>query len=174
MTPVREFHQVRHITTDAIGPPGKRVFYIQARTEAGVITVIVEKFQVLALAEGVETFFQQLQRRFPHLEPPAGVYEEEAMRIHPPVDPLFRVGDIGLGYDPEHDLVALQLTELLPPDREEEEARVLRFWCTREQLWALCLWGREVAARGRPICPQCGEPMDDPQNHFCPKKNGHR
>ena len=139
-----------------------------------MITVIVEKLQVLALAEGVEEFFSQLQRRFPHLEPPQGAYEEEAMRIHPPVDPLFRVADIGLGYDPDQDLVVLQLTELAAPDTPADEVRVLRLWCRREQLWAMCRWGREVAARGRPVCPQCGQPMDDPQSHFCPKKNGHR
>jgi predicted amidophosphoribosyltransferase len=30
-----------------------------------------------------------------------------------------------------------------------------------------------VVNRGRPICPQCGEPMD-PAGHFCPKKNGNK
>jgi hypothetical protein len=37
----------------------------------------------------------------------------------------------------------------------------------------LCRWGMNVAAHGRPTCPQCGEPMD-PEGHFCPKKNGHK
>lgn len=174
MAELIELRPVRHITTDAIGPPGKRVFYIQGRTADQVVTLIVEKLQVLALAEGAEEFLEQLQRRFPHLTPPEGAYEEEAMHIHPPVDPLFRVGALGLGYDPENDLIVIQATELLPEGADPETARVVRFWCTREQLWAMCRWGREVAARGRPICPQCGQPMDDPQNHFCPKKNGHR
>jgi len=30
-----------------------------------------------------------------------------------------------------------------------------------------------VAGQGRPICGNCGEPID-PEGHFCPKRNGHK
>ena len=100
-------------------------------------------------------------------------YTEEKMRINPPVDPLFRVGEIGLGYDAESDQVVLVAREMLAEDAQPEEANVVRFWCTRAQVRALARWGIEVAAQGRPNCPQCGEPMD-PEGHFCPKKNGHK
>jgi uncharacterized repeat protein (TIGR03847 family) len=63
--------------------------------------------------------------------------------------------------------------ELLPEDQDPEQASSIRFWCTRSQLRAMCHWGMEVASRGRPSCPQCGQPMD-PEGHFCPKKNGHQ
>jgi uncharacterized repeat protein (TIGR03847 family) len=95
------------------------------------------------------------------------------MHIHPPVDPLFRVGELGLGYDPEKDLVVLVTRELIPEDQDPETASVVRYWCTRSQMRALCRWGLEVASRGRQTCPQCGEPMD-PEGHFCPKRNGHK
>ena len=95
------------------------------------------------------------------------------MRITPPVDPLFRVGEMGLGYDEEHDMVVLVAREMLAEGQDAEESGVVRFWCTRSQVRALGHWGLEVANRGRPICPQCGEPMD-PAGHFCPKKNGHK
>jgi uncharacterized repeat protein (TIGR03847 family) len=93
------------------------------------------------------------------------------MHIYPPVDPLFRVGEVGLGYDADNDLVVLIASESVPEDQEQEEAGVVRFWCTRSQLRALGHWGLEIASRGRPICPQCREPMD-PEGHFCVKKNG--
>jgi uncharacterized repeat protein (TIGR03847 family) len=100
------------------------------------------------------------------------------------------VGELGLGYDAENDMIVLVAREITNEDSEEkeedeegqavegqveaeEQGRVVRFWCTRSQLRAMCHWGMEVASRGRPICPQCGEPMD-PEGHFCPKKNGHK
>ncbi|MGK2930258.1 MAG: DUF3090 family protein, partial [Acidimicrobiales bacterium] len=38
-------------TTGAIGPPGERVFYLQAQENAAHTAVKLEKQQVLALAE---------------------------------------------------------------------------------------------------------------------------
>ena len=89
------------------------------------------------------------------------------------LDPLFRVGEFGLGYDADSDLMVLVARELMPDEAPPEEGGVVRFWCTRDQLRALARWGIEVASRGRPVCSQCGEPMD-PEGHFCPKKNGHK
>jgi len=95
------------------------------------------------------------------------------MHIHPPVDPLFRIGELGLGYDAERDLVVLVAREVVGDGENAEDAGVVRFWCTRSQLIAMCQWGVVLTNRGRPICPQCGEPME-PSGHFCPKKNGHK
>ena len=176
-----DLQPVSHITTDAIGQPGKRVFYIQAWQNTRTISLIVEKIQVQSLAVGLEQFLAELQQRYPELPEASGDYDEERMRIRPPVDPLFRVGELGLGYDADNDLVVLVAREVVNEEGEElespeeavEEGRVVRFWCTRSQIRAMCHWGMEVASRGRPICPQCGEPMD-PEGHFCPKKNGHK
>ena len=44
---------VDHITADAVGEPGDRTFYIQARAGKEVVTVIVEKQQVQLLAASV-------------------------------------------------------------------------------------------------------------------------
>jgi len=95
------------------------------------------------------------------------------MRINPPVDPLFRVGEIGLGYDKDRDLVVIFVKELQTEEADQENAATVRFWCSREQIRKLARWGADVISRGRPICPQCGQPMDA-EGHFCPKKNGHK
>jgi uncharacterized repeat protein (TIGR03847 family) len=168
-----DLQPVTHITTDAIGQPGKRVFYIQAWQSTRTITLIVEKIQVQSLAIGLEQFLTELQQRYPNLPEASGEYEEEQMHIQPPVDPMFRVGELGLGYDAENDLIVLVARELIGEEENPEEARTVRFWCSRAQIRAMCRWGMELASRGRPICPQCGEPMD-PEGHFCPKKNGHK
>lgn len=174
-----ELRPVDHITTDAIGQPGKRVFYIHAWQNQRTVTLIAEKIQILSLAEGVEQFLSEIREKYPDLDEPSADYTQEKMHIHPPVDPLFRIGELGLGYDAETDLVVLVAREITPEEIENDEetepepASVVRLWCTRAQIRALARWGVEVARRGRPICPQCGEPME-PEGHLCPKKNGHK
>ncbi len=168
-----ELKPVTHITTDAIGQPGKRVFYLQGWQAERTVTLIVEKIQIQSLALGYEQFLKEIYKNYPGLPVTNADYDEKVMHIAPPVDPLFRVGELGLGYDPDKDLVVLVARELLPEEADSASGSVVRFWCTRDQIQAMCQWGLEVAARGRPICPQCGEPMD-PEGHFCPKKNGHK
>jgi uncharacterized repeat protein (TIGR03847 family) len=168
-----DIRPVTHITTDAIGQPGKRVFYLQGWQEERTVTLIVEKIQIQSLAVGYEQFLAELQERFPDLPQAEAEYDEDKMRIIPPLDPLFRVGEMGLGYDSDADLVILIAREMVAEDEDPESGSVVRFWCTRSQLRALCYWGMDVASHGRPICPQCGEPIE-PSGHFCPKKNGHK
>jgi uncharacterized repeat protein (TIGR03847 family) len=171
-----DLNPVTHITTDAIGQPGQRVFYIQGKTDDRVVTVIVEKVQIQTLALGVDDFLAEIQQRYPDLAPVTPSYDEILMHIQPPVDPVFRVGELGLAYDADHDLAVLVVREIQNaenPGEMEEEASVVRFWCTRTQLSALGQWGLEVTGRGRPVCPYCGQPMD-PTGHFCPKRNGHK
>jgi uncharacterized repeat protein (TIGR03847 family) len=168
-----DLQPVSHITTDALGQPGKRIFYLQGWQGERTVTLIVEKVQIQSLAVGLEQFLTEVHEKFPDLPEASADYEEEMMRISPPVDPVFRVGVLGLGYDAENDLVVLVAREGVAEGQDPEEAGVVRFWCTRSQVRAMCHWGMEVASRGRPVCPQCGEPMD-PAGHFCPKKNGHK
>ena len=167
-----ELQPVTHIVVDAIGPPGKRVFYIQGWQDDRTVTLIVEKFQIQSLAIGLEQFLIEIEENNPDLSPASAEYTEDNMHILPPVDPLFRVGELGLGYDADNDLLILVAREQTRDEEDPEDSRVVRFWCTRSQLRAMSSWGIEIASRGRPLCPQCREPMD-PEGHFCPKKNGH-
>lgn len=164
---------VTQITADAIGQPGQRVFYIQGRQEDKATTLIVEKVQLQTMAVGLEEFLDELRKKYPELGPDSDSFDEEKMRIVPPVDPLFRIGELGLAYEPERDLVILVAREVVMEGQTPEDVGQVRFWCTRSQIRAMARWGLEVSMRGRKICPQCGEPMD-PAGHFCPKKNGHK
>jgi uncharacterized repeat protein (TIGR03847 family) len=161
-----------HITADAIGSPGQRVFYLQAYQAKRTITVLIEKAQLQSLAIGIEQFLSQINQQNPELEEPSGEFIEEHMRILPPVDPLFRAGEIGLAYDKDRDRVIVFTKELLTEEEEPDSAAQIRFWASRDQMRKLARWGADVTSRGRPICPQCGQPME-PEGHFCPKKNGH-
>jgi uncharacterized repeat protein (TIGR03847 family) len=168
-----EIRPVLKITTDAIGEPGQRVFYLQAKNEDQLVTLIIEKQQVQSLAIGLEQFLRDLQDRHPDISEASQDYSESEMALDKPIDPLFRVGQLGLGYDEESDLLILVARELQTTELEEESGAVVRFWCTRSQLRSMCHWGLELASRGRPICGNCGQPIDQ-GGHFCPKSNGHR
>lgn len=168
-----ELRPVEHITTDAVGPPGDRVFYILGTQRERSLALIVQKLQLQTLAAGVEQFLADLDARHKELPPASASYEIDKMRIHPPVDPLFEVGQVGLGYDAEDDLVALECRQLIQEEEDLEDQQVVRYWCTRSQLRAMTNWAMEVIRHGRPLCPQCGQPMD-PEGHLCPRKNGHK
>lgn len=165
-----ELNPVSRITTGAVGPPGKRVFYIQARKESRLVSLVVEKHQVQSLAIGLEEFLEELDNRLPDLPEASAEYDSMEMELEEPLDPMFRVGQIGLGYDEESDRLVLVARQL---ESEDVDTEVVRLWCTRSQLRAMCYWGLELASRGRPICGNCGEPKD-PEGHFCPKSNGHK
>jgi len=162
-----------HITADALGAPGQRVFYLQAYQAARTVTVIIEKIQLQSLSVGIEQFLAQLSQQNPDLLEASADFNAEHMRINPPLEPVFRAGEIGLGYDKERDLVVLVTREILLDGDVPEDSALIRFWCSRSQARALARWGVEVVRRGRPVCTQCGQPME-PEGHFCPKKNGYR
>lgn len=168
-----EINPVEHITTGAVGPPGQRVFYLQGWDAEQTLTLIVEKQQIQSLAVGLEQFLEDLHSRFPDLPPAESGFDELEMALREPLDPLFRAGNMALGYDDERDMMVLVVHQILLPDQEPDEAASVRFWCTRSQLRKMCQWGLVVADRGRPICGNCGEPID-PGGHFCPKRNGHK
>jgi uncharacterized repeat protein (TIGR03847 family) len=170
-----DLNPVQHITVDAIGQPGERVFYIQGwrETDPQPVTVIIEKVQLLSLTTGLEQMLTELATQKPELTLPLVEVDADKMRISPPVDPLFRAGEMGIGYDADNDRIVILVREVVMEGGDAEEAAEVRFRCTRGQARLLTDWGRDVVNRGRPICPQCGQPME-PEGHFCPKKNGHK
>lgn len=169
-----DFDSVTSIVADAVGQPGNRTFILQARQGRRMASLIMEKQQVAALASSVLQLLEELEQEHPELppaEPPSGDLE-----LIEPINPAFRVGQLGLGYDASQDLVVL-VAQGIPttddPD-EDEEANLprARFFATRTQMRALSEHALKVVAAGRPECPLCGRPID-PDGHFCPRTNGH-
>lgn len=167
-----EINPVTHITTGFIGQPGKRVFYLQAHDGPQVVTLIVEKQHIEALAYGIEQFLTELKKKFPELPEAVEEYSPDSMALEVPLDPAFRVGQIGLGYDQERDLLVLVAQEVVAEGADPEEAAAARFFATRSQMGALGHYGLELVKQGRPLCGNCGQPID-PEGHFCPRSNGH-
>ena len=168
--------------TGAVGRPGERAFYIQARTEGTQLTVLVEKEQVALLAAEAVAFLDRIANEYPEL--PFDVPAVQT-QLREPTVPLFRARLIGLGFDPERELVLIELRErssdddedgdapppVVEPEPDEEEAGfVARLYATRPQVRAMAARGAAAVAAGRPPCPLCDQPMD-PAGHRCPRWN---
>jgi uncharacterized repeat protein (TIGR03847 family) len=170
-----ELDDVDGLGTGAVGEPGQRAFYIQARTEATQLTVLVEKEQVALLAAEAVAFLDKIADDYPEL--PFEIPSTQSVLREPTV-PLFRARLIGLGFDPERELVLLELRERADDDDTEEpavddtddEGYVARIYATRAQVRAMAARGIEAVAGGRPPCPLCEQPMD-PSGHTCPRWN---
>ena len=167
---------VDKLTAGTVGEPGQRTFFIQATQGERVITIVVEKEQVELLGTSILEILASVGR-----ETGEGP-KAEALDLEVPLEPLWRAGRLSIGYAEDRDLMLLELEELVETPGEEEgadeaedlpEPARVRVWATREQMFALARHGAEVAARGRPKCRFCGNPID-PEGHMCPAMNGHR
>ena len=156
-----ELGAVDHLTTGAIGPPGQRVFYIQARADGQVVSLRLEKAQVAALVAYLSAMLSDLP---PTAEPGPG------MDLVEPVVAEWVVGSLGVSYSEDTDMVLLVAEELVEEGEDGASARIL---ATRAQVAALSHHGAEIVAAGRPPCPLCGQPLD-PDGHTCVRLNGHK
>ena len=166
-----------HFTAGAVGPPGQRVFYLQAREAGTLITLKCEKEQVTALAE----YLSGLLARLPGGAAATGDKPERSELLEP-LEAAWPVGSLGVGYDGDRDRIVVIANERIEDeDTEEEEEEKsgggpepasARFAITRAQATAFVDRARGLQRAGRPTCPMCGDPKD-PAGHACPRSNCH-
>jgi uncharacterized repeat protein (TIGR03847 family) len=163
-----------HFTAGAVGPPGQRVFYLQAREAGTTVTLKCEKEQVAALGE----YLGGLLARLPATGPAA----DDKRQLLQPFEAAWAVGSLGVGYDADRDRILVVANERVEEEEEEGEGTAdepgaaepasARFAITRAQAAAFVERARLLQRAGRPTCPMCGEPKD-PAGHICPRSNGH-
>ena len=110
-----ELDPVDRITTDAVGPAGERVFYLQGRKDDRVVTLLVEKQQVQLLSASVVEILSRVGKETGEGPP------EEAMTLEDPLVPEWRAGKLSIGYNEDRDLIVLEAEELVPDEDEEDE-----------------------------------------------------
>ena len=190
-----ELETVDSLGAGAVGDPGEREFFLQARTESAQLTVLVEKEQVALLATEAVAFLDRIAEDYPEEGSTVSEPITRQAGLREPTVPLFRARLIGLGFDPDRELVLIELRERSSEDEEEgdaltsaagdeaevpdpagadpaedEEGYVARIYATRPQVRAMAAKGAEAVAAGRPLCPLCDMPMD-PSGHRCPRWN---
>ncbi len=167
----REFRSPDHFATGAIGPPGQRVFYLQAGDHGDLVAVKMEKQQVQALAQFLQTVLDDLPDPIGAL-PSADLIE--------PVQPDFVIGQIAVGVDEADGQIVLVLEELTDESEDgpvevdplglESMGATARLHISSAQARAFVDQAESLMNKGRPPCPLCGQP-EDPAGHACPRLN---
>ena len=186
-----ELPDVEWATVGTIGPPGQRVFYLQARQGDEQVTLKLEKQQVAAIAQ----FLGEILSDLPVADP---LPDDDAMALAEPVLAEWAVGGLQLAYDSEADRIVILAEEIgedddtddtedaddpagMAPGLESGESTgsdppvdrgMGRLSLTRTQAAAIVRRGWDLVSAGRPTCALCGRPMD-PDGHSCPRTNGH-
>lgn len=160
--PSFDFRDPTAVGVGAIGEPGSRVFYLQARSEDQIVSFKVEKQQVAQLAAWLVDELAEMERAEDDAPPAI---------LHEPVEPVWTIGPIGVAYDAVNDRFVIEASELLTEDAEDDPA-IVRIRMTRAQATALAVHGLAAVSAGRPPCPFCELPLSD--DHICPRSNGKR
>ncbi len=97
-----------------------------------------------------------------------------ALELRDPLDPVFVLGPIGLGYDRSNDRVLVQLEEIGEVDEDgemsDDDRGHVRLYLSRGQAAAFCDHADRIVEAGRPPCQWCSFPID-PDGHPCPRMN---
>ncbi len=147
-----ELNPVDFITVGTIGPKGQRIFHLQGGQGRQLVSLIIEKEQAWALSEAIRELLDDLDKRYPA----PGVPVESGgidMDLREPIEPVFRVAQMGLGYDEDQDMIILVAQEAVVVDEETDpsliEPGVVRMWCNRDQMRLLSNHALEVVKSGR-------------------------
>ncbi|MFW6774986.1 DUF3090 family protein [Nocardioides sp. CPCC 205120] len=184
---VHRFDPPDRFVVGTVGEPGSRTFFLQAREDARVVSISLEKQQVLALAERVDELLDEVMASDQHtgIVPalaPVDLVDNEP--LDQPIEEEFRAGTMTLSWDPADDRIVIEVfpfTEeaLITPGQPEEEIdepepdEILLVRVSAGAARAFVQRAVSVVEAGRPTCPFCAEPID-PDGHLCVRANGFR
>ncbi|MDL4821905.1 DUF3090 domain-containing protein [Actinomadura opuntiae] len=179
--PVISYDLPERFVAGAVGRPGDRAFYLQARAGRRVTSVGLEKFQVTLLAERLEELLDEVLRRSGGEAHVPAVTPSELRDDGPleqPVEEEFKVGTMALAWDPDDERVVIEAQEVTEGEEDADVGEddpaiaVLRVRISAAQARAFAERALQVVAAGRPPCPLCGLPLDA-EGHVCPRQNGY-
>ncbi len=168
------FDRPDRFVAGAVGEPGTRAFYLQARQDRATVTVGLEKTQVAALAQRIGELLIAVDADEGR---PSGT--DTATALEEPVVEVFRVGVLALGWDPELEAVFVEARPVSEDgeypevaDDDPDGPDLVRVRMSPGAARRFAIAAAALVAAGRPSCPFCGQPLD-PGGHFCPRMNGH-
>ena len=181
MSNVIELNPVDFVTIGTIGPKGQRTFHLQAGQDHRIVSFTIEKEQAHALSSAITELLADIDER-DNSQTEAN-FSELDMDLREPIEPLFRIAQMGLAYEAHNNQVILIAQEHVPQsedefddglnedddDDEDDEdldfsifeggpdgPQVVRMWCSREQMRALSLHAMDTVKSGRPDAKQNG------------------
>ncbi|WP_170313722.1 DUF3090 family protein [Phytoactinopolyspora halophila] len=182
---VFRFDSPDRFVVGTVGEPGDRTFFLQAREDRRLASVVLEKEQVSVLAERVDAMLDEIvQRTEGQTEIPVveDVSEEDLDPLEQPIVEEFRVGTLTLAWEGDTQRVVITAyaagepgtEDEEPPDDPEESTRdVFLVKLTAAEARSFARRAQAVVAAGRPPCPFCGLALEA-EGHICPRANGYR
>ena len=169
-----DFPEPERFVVGTVGMPGDRTFFLQARHGNNVVSVVLEKQQVAALADRVEQILSVVEGTNIGF-----VRNIDDKPLELPIFEEFRVGTMALGWDDDVHKVFIEayaVSESELPDMDEdgddeESVDTLRVRLTPDQARSFIQRARTMVESGRPACPFCVQPLD-PSGNICPRANG--
>ena len=168
------FESIEAFVPGAIGEPGGRTFYVQARSGSDIFSLKCEKQQVGQLGRYLTQIASSLG---------ASVPDRDILGMLEPVEPAWAIGEMSVAVDEESKLIVVRAEQIPEPDGPGVESggdpfeqdsefglEVAEFTLTPAQALAFGESAEELMAGGRPPCQLCGSPMD-PDGHACPRWN---
>lgn len=176
------FDSPERFVAGTVGEPGQRTFFLQVREGSRIVTVLLEKEQVAALAQRMDALLDEVVRRTGGQAPvpvtaPADL--DDTAPLEQPIEEEFRVGTLTLAWDGTEDQVVIEAfaaadEDVLQPDSQIPEGRdVLVVRISGAAARAFVKRAQALISAGRPPCPLCALPLD-PEGHICPRQNGYR
>lgn len=187
MALIHEFDPPERFVAGTVGEPGDRTFFLQARQANRLVSVSLEKQQVIVLAERIDDLLDDLmanattQGVIPAVAP---LDLDDSGPLDQPIEEEFRAGTMTLSWESESERIVIEVfpfneAAIVAPDQvdedftepEPDEVFVVRI--TPGAARAFVKRAAKVIEAGRPSCPFCGEPID-PEAHLCVRANGFR
>jgi uncharacterized repeat protein (TIGR03847 family) len=181
---VHSFDPPERFVAGTVGAPGERTFFLQAREGPRVVSVALEKQQVIALAERMDQLLDDLMTADTREVVPAvaPLTMDDAAPLEQPIVEEFRAGTMTLSWDPDDERVVIEVfpyteaavvsPEQVDEDFEEPEPdELLLVRISPGAARAFVKRSAQVIEAGRPSCPFCGNPVD-PDGHLCVRANG--
>lgn len=171
-----------------VGEPGQRTFFLQARQQNRLTSVVVEKQQVEVLAEHLERILDELVKLADNSVdiPPTRVAARDLDPLDAPLEADFRAGTMTIAWDGNRDAVQVELFSVEEVDDLDEAEQLFATLdetsvakesmvvvITPDQARDFSARARGLVNAGRPACPFCAQPIN-PEGHICPRANGYR
>jgi len=169
---VFDFDTPDRFVAGAIGEPGERTFYLQARQGGALVSVGLEKTQVAALAGRLSQLLDTLEGLEGELPPHTA---RDDRPLEEPTVELFRVGAMALAWDANTRRVVIEAQPLdddgdfaESPARAVDSPDLVRVRVDPSRARDFVRRAASLVAAGRPLCPFCGQPLEA-TGHFCPR-----
>ncbi len=173
------FDRPSRFVTGTVGTPGERTFYLQAVDGPRVVSVALEKQQVVVLADRLEQLLDEIVARTGTALP---AEDADTEALSQPIDEEFRVAAMGLAWDGDAGLVVIEaqapveepeVAEETLLEDVEEGPDALRVLIEPRRARAFIDRARKLVSAGRPPCPLCNQPLAA-SGHVCARLNGYR